>query len=297
MGFKRREMTNHRDTIHTYGISVSVFQKDAQTDYICLTDIAKYKNQTAPNELIRNWMRSKNTIEYLGTWEELHNSHLNTKGLTDLLTEAGSNAFILSPTKWIKETNAIGILSRPGRYGGTYAHSDIAFDFASWISPQFRLYLIKDYQQLKQNSHSHLNTEWNLNRQLAKVNYRIHTDAVKDSIVVLSSQQTQYKYATEADRLNMAIFGETAKQWKNENPNATGNIRDNASLEQLTVLTNLESFNAELLISKVPAEERTKRLNKMAIRQLQTLLTNTDSMDKLRNLSPAETSKNPQKLK
>ncbi|KRK36400.1 KilA domain protein [Levilactobacillus parabrevis ATCC 53295] len=296
MGLKRREMTNHRDTIHTYGISVSVFQKDAQTDYICLTDIAKYKNQTAPNELIRNWMRSKNTIEYLGTWEELHNSHLNTKGLTDLLTEAGSNAFILSPTKWIKETNAIGILSRPGRYGGTYAHSDIAFDFASWISPQFRLYLIKDYQQLKQNSHSHLNTEWNLNRQLAKVNYRIHTDAVKDSIVVLSSQQTQYKYATEADRLNMAIFGETAKQWKNENPNATGNIRDNASLEQLTVLTNLESFNAELLISKVPAEERTKRLNKMAIRQLQTLLTNTDSMDKLRNLSPAETSKNPQKL-
>jgi len=297
MGLKRREMTNHRDTIHTYGISVSVFQKDAQTDYICLTDIAKYKNQTAPNELIRNWMRSKNTIEYLGTWEELHNSHLNTKGLTDLLTEAGSNAFILSPTKWIKETNAIGILSRPGRYGGTYAHSDIAFDFASWISPQFRLYLIKDYQQLKQNSHSHLNTEWNLNRQLAKVNYRIHTDAVKDSIVVLSSQQTQYKYATEADRLNMAIFGETAKQWKNENPNATGNIRDNASLEQLTVLTNLESFNAELLIAKVPAEERTKRLNKMAIRQLQTLLTNTDSMDKLRNLSPAETSKNPQKLK
>lgn len=223
-------------------------------------------------------------------------SHLNTKGLTDLLTEAGSNAFILSPTKWIKETNAIGILSRPGRYGGTYAHSDIAFDFASWISPQFRLYLIKDYQQLKQNSHSHLNTEWNLNRQLAKVNYRIHTDAVKDSIVVLSSQQTQYKYATEADRLNMAIFGETAKQWKNENPNATGNIRDNASLEQLTVLTNLESFNAELLIAKVPAEERTKRLNKMAIRQLQTLLTNTDSMDKLRNLSPAETSKNPPKL-
>ncbi|MCT4488797.1 KilA-N domain-containing protein [Levilactobacillus parabrevis] len=289
-------MTNHRDTIHTYGISVSVFQKDAQTDYISLTDIAKYKNQTAPNELIRNWMRSKNTIEYLGTWEELHNSHLNTKGLTDLLTEAGSNAFILSPTKWIKETNAIGILSRPGRYGGTYAHSDIAFDFASWISPQFRLYLIKDYQQLKQNSHSHLNTEWNLNRQLAKVNYRIHTDAVKDSIVVLSSQQTQYKYATEADRLNMAIFGETAKQWKNENPNATGNIRDNASLEQLTVLTNLESFNAELLIAKVPAEERTKRLNKMAIRQLQTLLTNTDSMDKLRNLSPAETSKNPPKL-
>lgn len=154
----------------------------------------------------------------------------------------------------------------------------------------------KDYQQLKQNSHSHLNTEWNLNRQLAKANYRIHTDAVKDSIVVLSSQQTQYKYATEADRLNMAIFGETAKQWKNENPNSTGNIRDNASLEQLTVLTNLESFNAELLISKVPAEERTKRLNKMAIRQLQTLLTNTDSMDKLRNLSPAETSKNPQKL-
>lgn len=296
MGLKRREMTNHRDTIHTYGISVSVFQKDAQTDYISLTDIAKYKNQTAPNELIRNWMRSKNTIEYLGTWEELHNSHLNTKGLTDLLTEAGSNAFILSPTKWIKETNAIGILSRPGRYGGTYAHSDIAFDFASWISPQFRLYLIKDYQQLKQNSHSHLNTEWNLNRQLAKVNYRIHTDAVKDSIVVLSSQQTQYKYATEADRLNMAIFGETAKQWKNENPNATGNIRDNASLEQLTVLTNLESFNAELLIAKVPAEERTKRLNKMAIRQLQTLLTNTDSMDKLRNLSPAETSKNPPKL-
>lgn len=289
-------MTNHRDTIHTYGISVSVFQKDAQTDYISLTDIAKYKNQTAPNELIRNWMRSKNTIEYLGTWEELHNSHLNTKGLTDLLTEAGSNAFILSPTKWIKETNAIGILSRPGRYGGTYAHSDIAFDFASWIFPQFRLYLIKDYQQLKQNSHSHLNTEWNLNRQLAKVNYRIHTDAVKDSIVVLSSQQTQYKYATEADRLNMAIFGETAKQWKNENPNATGNIRDNASLEQLTVLTNLESFNAELLIAKVPAEERTKRLNKMAIRQLQTLLTNTDSMDKLRNLSPAETSKNPPKL-
>ncbi|GEO66948.1 KilA-N domain-containing protein [Levilactobacillus spicheri] len=278
-------MSNNRGTIHSSGVAISVFQYDGATDYISLTDIAKYKAPDEPNELLRNWIRSRNTIEYLGTWEKLHNDKLNIHGLNHLLDEAGSHSFILSPTKWIKETSAIGIVSRPGRYGGTYAHSDIAFDFAAWISPEFKLYLIKDYQQLKHDSHSHLNIDWNINRELAKINYRIHTDAIKNNIVpVLSSKQTSYKYATEADRLNVALFGQTAREWKNGHPEATGNIRDNASLEQLTVLTNLESYNAELIISRIPDIERTEKLNQMAVRQLETLTTNTASLKRLKEL-------------
>lgn len=279
-------MSKNRDTIHTMNTDVSVFQSDSNEDYISLTDIAKFKNKEEPNEVLRNWLRSRNTLELLGKWEELYNPKLNTEHLSNLLSESGSNSFTLSPTRWIKLTNAIGIISQPGRYGGTYAHSDIAFDFASWISPEFRLYLIKDYQQLKQDSRSHLNLEWNMNRELTKINYKIHTDAIKENIVpeTLSKQQAQYSYANEADRLNVALFGQTAKQWSSKHPSAHGNIRDHASLEQLTVLTNLESMNAELIRAKISNEERTVRLNEMAVRQLNTLLSNANSMEKLKEL-------------
>lgn len=269
------------------GVSVSVFQNEEQSDYISLTDIAKYKNPEHPSDLIKNWLRARSNIEFLGLWEQVNNPNLNNKNLDELLSEAGSNTFVLSPTKWINEINAIGIVSKPGRYGGTYAHTDIAFEFASWVSPEFKLYLIRDYQQLKTDSSSHINLDWSVNRELSKLNYRIHTDAIKENIVPnsLSKQQVQYSYANEADRLNVALFGETSREWKAKHPDATGNIRDNASLEQLTVLANLESINAEMIFNKLSNEDRTKKLNEIAVRQLNTLLNNSKSMQRLKAMN------------
>ena len=269
-------MTNSRETINANGTPVSAFYDDkTKKDYLSLTDIAKYKNPEAPNDIIKNWLRTKNTIEYLGLWEQMYNPNFNNEGYNDLLIQAGSNTFVISPKKWQEITNSIGIKSKSGRYGGTYALVDIAFDFASWISPEFRLYLVKDYRQLKQNESSHLNLDWNVNRALSKVNYRIHTDAIKKSLIPLNlnKQQEGYHYASEADMLNVVLFGKTAKQWKDENPTVKGNMRDVATLNQLLVLANLESYNAVLINQGKSQKERMELLRKLAVQQLQTLET------------------------
>lgn len=282
-------MTNSRETINANGTPVSAFYDDkTKKDYLSLTDIAKYKNPEAPNDIIKNWLRTKNTIEYLGLWEQMYNPNFNNEGYNDLLIQAGSNTFVISPKKWQEITNSIGIKSKSGRYGGTYALVDIAFDFASWISPEFRLYLVKDYRQLKQNESSHLNLDWNVNRALSKVNYRIHTDAIKKSLIPLNlnKQQEGYHYASEADMLNVVLFNKTARQWKTEHP-GEGNIRDSANLTQLTVLSNLESINAELIREGMPINKRARKLRRIAYDQLETLNKNhqkaLESLKKMRN--------------
>ena len=215
-----------------------------------MTDIAKYRNDNDPRFVIQNWMRNRNTVEFLAVWEELHNPDFNRVQFEAVRREAGLNRFVMTPTKWIEQTNAIGIVSKAGRYGGgTYAHSDIAMAFATWISPEFQLYIMKDYRRLKQDENSRLSLDWNLNRALSKVNYRIHTDAVKENLIPpeLTPEQIAYTYASEADLLNVALFGQTAKQWKNNNPGKKGNVRDDANLNQLLVLANMESYNAILI--------------------------------------------------
>ena len=206
-------------------------QKDFENEYISLTDIAKYRNDNDPRFIIQNWMRNRNTVEFLAVWEELHNPDFNRVQFEAVRSEAGLNRFVMTPTKWIEQTNAIGIVSKAGRYGGgTYAHSDIAMAFATWISPEFQLYIMKDYRRLKQDENSRFSLDWNLNRALSKVNYRIHTDAVKENLIPpeLTPEQIAYTYASEADLLNVALFGQTAKQWKNNNPGKKGNVRDDA---------------------------------------------------------------------
>jgi hypothetical protein len=222
-------------------------------------------------------LRTKDTIQFLGLWEKLHNPDFKPIEFDRFRNEAGANAFTLSPQQWINATRAIGITSRSGRYGGTYAHKDIAFEFASWVSVEFKLYIIKDYQRLKQDENSRLSLSWNLKRELAKINYRIHTDAVKSHLIPadLSAQQQSFTYANEADVLNVALFGQTAKQWRTGNSDKKGNIRDDASHHQLIVLANLESMNAELIKQGLSQNERALTLNRMAIEQL-TLLVRTD---------------------
>ncbi|WP_322790738.1 KilA-N domain-containing protein [Sedimentibacter hydroxybenzoicus] len=216
-------------------------------EFISLTDIARYKSDE-PFIVINNWIRSKDTIEFLGLWEQLHNPNFKPIEFDRFKKEAGYNAFTLSPQKWIKNTNAIGIVSKSGRYGGTFAHSDIAFEFASWISAEFKLYIIKDYKRLKSDKSSTLSLNWNLNREISKLNYRIHTDAIKENLIPpeLTSYQISMTYANEADVLNVALFGITAKQWRDENSGKSGNIRDYATLNQLLVLANMENYNAIL---------------------------------------------------
>ncbi|MDE1549476.1 KilA-N domain-containing protein [Jeotgalibaca sp. YN-L-12] len=268
------------------GVPVDVYAKNVKdAHFISLTDIAKYKNEENPADIIKNWIRTRSTIEYIGLWEEMNNRDFNSIAFNELKLESGSNSFVLSPTKWIEKTNAIGITTQAGRYGGTYAHSDIAFEFASWISAEFKLYLIKDYQQLKQKENSHFNLEWNLNRTMAKLNYKVHTDAIKDNLIppAITKAYAGVKYANEADRLNVALFGKTAKEWRQENPDAEGNIRDAATIEQLLVLTNLESMNAELIKQKISEEERTLRLNIMAREQMEVFLNNQEATRRLEN--------------
>lgn len=281
-------MSKSRDIINANGTCVNAFRDTKlNNDFLSITDIAKYKNPEAPNDIIKNWLRTRNTMEYLALWEQMNNPNFNNEGYNTLLSEAGTNAFVLSPTKWISETNSIGIQSQPGRYGGTCAEVDIAFEFASWVSPEFRLYLVKDYQQLKKNESSHLNLNWNVNRALSKVNYRLHTDAIKESIIPLklTKKQEGFHYATEADMLNFVLFNTTAKDWKKAHPHATGNLRDNATLEQLTVLANLESMNAELIKEGLPINKRARKLNKIARDQLQTLVKNKESLNSLKELN------------
>lgn len=262
-----------KETIHANGFDIGIYTEDFQNEYISLTDIARYKSDE-PKDVIKNWLRRKDTIEFLGLWEMLHNLEFKGVEFDSFKNEAGYNAFTLSPQRWIEKTNAIGMVSKSGRYGGgTYAHSDIAFEFASWISPEFKLYIIKDYQRLKHDENSRLSLNWNLNREISKLNYRIHTDAIKDNLIPpeLTQKQISYTYANEADLLNVVLFGKTAKQWRDENTKLEGNIRDYASLQQLLVLANMESYNAILIKQGFAQEERMKLLHDLAVQQMKTL--------------------------
>jgi len=246
-----------------------------QEDYICLTDIARYKDAERTDDLIRNWLRNRNTIEFLGIWEHLNNPAFNPVEFDGFRKLAGLNSFTLTPKQWIEKTGAIGILSKAGRYGGTYAHKDIAFEFASWISVEFKLYLIKEFQRLKEQERQTLG--WDIKRNLAKINYRIHTDVIQSHLIPpeLSKAQTALVYANEADVLNMALFGKTAAQWRAENPKERGNIRDHADVCQLVCLSNLENLNAHFITENMSQTDRLRRLNEIAIRQM--LLLTSDS--------------------
>ena len=263
-----------KDTIHAKGIDIGIYTTDFENEFISLTDIAKYRNVDDPRFVIQNWMRNRNTIEFLAVWETLHNPDFNRVQFEAVKNEAGLNRFVMTPTKWIEQMNAKGIVSKSGRYGGgTYAHSDIALSFASWISPEFQLYIMKDYRRLKSDENSRLSLNWNLNREIAKLNYRIHTDTIKDYLIPpeLTPEQISYKYANEADMLNVVLFGKTAKQWRDENPRRKGNIRDEAELNQLLVLANMESYNAILIGQGKTMSERIVLLRELAVKQMKTL--------------------------
>lgn len=263
-----------KTTIEVQGTAIAVISHD-ETDFISLTDIARCRNSQEPFAIINNWMRSRSTIEFLGLWEKLSNPGFKPLEFERFRTEAGSNYFVLSPQRWIEATQAIGITSKSGRYGGTFAHRDIAFEFASWISSEFKLYLIKEFQRLKDDENRRLSLSWNLNRTLSKLNYRIHTDAIKARLTpaAVTSAQAAITYASEADLLNVALFGLTAKQWRDANPKLEGNMRDYADIEQLLVLANIEAMNAELIHMGLSQGERLTRLNAIAIRQMQILTT------------------------
>ena len=263
-----------KDTIHANGIDIGIYTQDFENEFISLTDIARYKSDD-PTAVIQNWMRNRDVIEFLALWERLHNPDFKPLEFEGFKKQAGANAFTMSPKKWIEATDAIGIVSKAGRYGGTYAHSDIAMSFATWISPEFQLYIMKDYRRLKTDENSRLSLNWNLNREISKLNYRIHTDAIKENLIPpeLTPAQVAYTYANEADMLNVVLFGRTAKQWKDENPTAKGNMRDAATLNQLLVLANLESYNAVLINQDKNQKERMELLRMLTVQQLQTLET------------------------
>jgi len=258
--------------IDVHGTSVTVLTHTIDS-YISLTDIAKYKEPDRSDHVIQNWMRNRNTIEFLGIWERLNNPVFKPLEFEGFKNRAGLNSFVLTPRQWIDATAAIGLVSKQGRYGGTYAHKDIAFEFASWISVEFKLYLIKEFQRLKEDENRRLSLAWNLNRTLSKLNYRIHTDAIKAHLIpnTVTPSQAAFTYANEADVLNVALFGETAKQWRDTNPNLEGNMRDYATIEQLLVLANIEGMNAEFINMDLPQSDRLKRLNEIAIHQMQVL--------------------------
>jgi hypothetical protein len=266
-----------RNTVEVQGASVAIISQNRQ-DFISLTDIARFKNSERSDDLVRNWLRNRNTVEFLGIWEKLHNPDFNSVEFDGIKIQTGLNSFILTPKHWIEKTGAIGINSSAGRYGGTYAHKDIAFEFASWVSVEFKLYLIKEFQRLKDEENDRLQLGWNLQRTLAKINYRIHTDAIKETLIPPSITKTQATlvYANEADLLNVALFGQTAKQWRDTHPDAEGNLRDHAPLEQLVVLTNLESLNSVLIRQGLSQQERLQKLNEIAITQMRTLLSDTN---------------------
>ena len=237
-----------KDSIEAKGFAIQIYTEDFKNDYISLTDIARYKNVHEPKDVVKNWLRVRDTIEFLGLWETIHNPSFKGVEFDSFRKEAGTNAFTLSPQRWIENTNAIGIVSKSGRGGGTFAHPDIAMEFASWISAEFKLYLIQDYKRLKSDENSKLSLGWNLNREISKINYKIHTDAIKEYLLKdLTSEQLSYQYASEADMLNVALFNKRAKQWREENPDLKGNMRDYASLNELLVLANMESYNAILI--------------------------------------------------
>ena len=250
--------------------NIKTINKDG-IDYICITDIARQKNSEDPNAVIGNWMRNRNTIEFLGIWESLYNPKFNPIEFEGFRKEAGLNAFTLSPSKWVESTNAIGIKAISGRYGGTYAISDIAFEFASWVSVEFKLYLVREFQRLKADEQKQL--AWSAKRELSKINYRIHTDAIKANLIPseVTREQAAMKYADEADVLNIAMFGMTARQWREQNPDKKGNIRDYASINELICLSNMENLNAVFINDGMPQSERLMKLNQIAIQQMKIL--------------------------
>lgn len=275
---------NFKETINVIGSEITITSNgETDGDYISLTDMTK--SFEGGSALIEQWLRNKDTIIFIGTWEKIYNPVFNSHEFEGIKNEAGTNSFYLSVKKWINLTNARGIISNAGRYGGTFAHKDIAFEFGTWLSPEFKLYLIKEYQRLKEDENSRLSLDWNVKRTLAKINYKIHTDAIKDNLIPenVSSKHKSITYANEADVLNVALFGKTAKEWREENDESKGNIRDNATLQQLIVLANLESLNAEFIRQGISQSERLIKLNKIAIIQLQSLIENR-SIKRLENL-------------
>lgn len=262
--------------IRTKGIEVAIFQKE-EADFISLTDIARFKG-TDTGLIISHWLSTRFTVEFMGVWEQLHNPAFNITEFRNIKNESGSNGFVLSVSQWRYKTNAIGIFAKAGRYhSGTFAHKDIAFEFASWISAEFKLYLIKEFQRLKEEENQRLSLGWDIKRTLAKVNYKIHTDAVKKHLIppYISKSAANVVYANEADVLNMALFGLTAKDWRNKNPKKDGNIRDYSSVEQLVVLANLEGLNAEFIRQGLPQSKRLIMLNEIAIIQIKSLVDNS----------------------
>ena len=262
-----------KETLHAKGLNIAIYTQDFHNEYVSLTDIAKYRS-TEPRITIHNWLRGRDIVEFLGLWETLHNPNFNRIDFDTFKTDAGTNAFVFSIKDWTEKLNAIGLLSKSGRYGGgIFAHLDIALEFASWLSPEFKLYIIKDYKRLKSDEQSKLSLDWNLNREIAKLNYKVHTDAIQTYLILpeLSKEQISMQYADEADMLNMALFGKTARQWRTENKGKKGNIRDNATLQQLLVLSNMESYNAMLIEQGKSQPQRLQLLRNMAISQLRSI--------------------------
>ncbi|MDT2818873.1 KilA-N domain-containing protein [Vagococcus lutrae] len=263
------------DKIQAQGTEISLVSNN-DNDYLSLTDIAKYKSENETKDIIKNWLRNRNTLEFLGVWEQINNPDFNGVEFDSIKNNSGLNSFTMSPKKWIESTNSIGIINKLGRYGGTYAHPDIAFEFASWISPEFKLYIIQDYQRLKEEESYKQSLEWKTNRFISKLNYSIHTDAIQQYLITprLEKKQIGFTYANEADLLNMALYGMTAKEWSNKFPNKKGNIRDHSTIEQLMTLNNLQSHNAQMIKDGLPQDERLKKLNQIALEQQEILLKN-----------------------
>jgi hypothetical protein len=271
-----------KETINVKGTEI-ILLSHRKDDYISLTDMAKYKNEEATGLVIAHWLSTRYTVDFLGIWERINNLNFNVTEFSNIRNETGTNGFILSSKQWIEKTNAIGIIAKPGRYGGgTFAHKDIAFEFASWLSPEFKYLLIIEFQRLKEDEQHRLSLEWNLQRTLSKINYRIHTDAIKEHIIpnIVTKEQIFYTYAEEADLLNVALFGMTAKQWRDANPDLKGNVRDYATLEQLVVLSNMESINALLIQQQLTQSERLIQLNKVAITQMKSLVASGRSISR-----------------
>lgn len=283
--------TIKKGTIHAAGIDIGIYTTDFKNEFISLTDIARYRS-IDPRITIHNWLRGRDVVEFLGLWEVLHNPDFKRIEFDTFKEEAGTNAFVFSIKDWTDKLEAIGLFTKSGRYGGgIYAHIDIAFEFASWISPEFKLYIIKDYQRLKSDENSRLSLNWNLNREIAKLNYRIHTDAIKDYLIPpeLTPEQISYKYANEADMLNVVLFGKTAKQWRDEHHGKKENIRDEAELNQLLVLANMESYNAILIGQGKTMSERIVLLRELAVKQIETL--SMVSMDGIKQLPDGDSEK------
>ena len=275
-------------------IKAEIIVKDASirvmrvgnVDYISLTDLAKFKDKERFDYIIQNWLRSKHTLEYIGTWELLYNQNFNSIEFDGFKNEAGTHSFVMTPKRWINSTNAIGIISKQGRYNsGTYAHPDIAFEFASWISAEFKLYLVQEFERLKQNESYQNKIEWSVRRELAKTNYRIHTDSIKENIVpTLTEKQKLYVYANEADILNVALFGMTAKEWKDKNPNLSGNMRDYANILQLVILSNLENLNSQMIAEGIEQKIRLEKLNAIAKKQYN-ILQDSSNLKRLQEIA------------